>query len=243
MKSLILSCWIAIVLIADDRHACNGYITDSINGSRNGSFYRPYTCTTRNNNKRFRPGWHSLKVVFGSGVSQSFLSRDWSRNTLCCEIPLTRLSLQSTDFDDVDDSGGGGDGSSEGTRAPNPEESSPSEEMWRDINEVATRKVSLDMLSDPEHDDPLARLVAENAQNEFLSAMKDVKEEFNTVKEELGSDGAVEFMIDRWRREEEEEKEKFHDGEEQLGVVKDAGEEEACNEDSGDISTEEDTFQ
>ena len=42
------------------------------------------------------------------------------------------------------------------------------------------------------------------AEDDFLTAMKETKKDFQKIKNELGSDGAVDIFLERIRKEEEE---------------------------------------
>ena len=46
-----------------------------------------------------------------------------------------------------------------------------------------------------------AREAAMNAENDFLSAMKEVSEQFEKDKSDLGTDGAINRMKDQWDQE------------------------------------------
>lgn len=51
----------------------------------------------------------------------------------------------------------------------------------------------------------LKRKRAEHAESEFLAAMKHVSQEFELLKNQLGSDGAVEYVLQKLDNEQEDD--------------------------------------
>jgi len=81
-------------------------------------------------------------------------------------------------------------------------------EFYRDLQRAKLEKLGGSI--PPEQ----ARESAEQAEADFLQAMKETKSEFEKAKEELGSDGAVDLFLDRIREEDklrEEEENDEHD--------------------------------
>ena len=116
------------------------------------------------------------------------LSLFWGLNVECCmafsfvEVPRMSIIKRSTSSvlpavtdDDVDDS-----------------------DFYRDLQKAKNQK-----LGSPIPEEQLKES-AQDAEQEFMRAMKQTKKEFQDAKEELGSTGAVEFFLERIREEDEQ---------------------------------------
>ena len=79
--------------------------------------------------------------------------------------------------------------------------SSPSDDEFMKDLENAKQKLGTSMSSIPIPDDFESKdltAAADNAQNDFLAAMKVVSEEFKIEKERLGVDGAINLFQSQW---------------------------------------------
>ncbi|KAL3900412.1 MAG: hypothetical protein SGARI_006249, partial [Bacillariaceae sp.] len=52
---------------------------------------------------------------------------------------------------------------------------------------------------------------AAQAESDFLQAMKETKDEFNKAKKDLGSEGAVNMLLDRLRQADDEQQQEEHE--------------------------------
>ena len=73
--------------------------------------------------------------------------------------------------------------------------------FWEDLRKAKQEKLGAPIPSEQ------ARQTAQPAENEFLQAMKQVSQEFESAKAELGTDGAVDLFKQIWDDEEEGRKE------------------------------------
>ena len=71
-------------------------------------------------------------------------------------------------------------------------------DFYRDLQKAKNQK-----LGSPIPEEQLKES-AQDAEQEFMRAMKQTKKEFQDAKEELGSTGAVEFFLERIREEDEQ---------------------------------------
>lgn len=72
-------------------------------------------------------------------------------------------------------------------------------DFYRSLKEAKASKLGADIPPDQ------LRQSAIRAEDDFLRAMKETREEFQRAKQELGSDGAVDFFINRIQEEAERE--------------------------------------
>jgi hypothetical protein len=69
--------------------------------------------------------------------------------------------------------------------------------FYRDLQQAKTSKLGANIPQEQ------LQALTDQAESEFLQAMKETQEEFQCIKEEMGSDAAVEMLLDRMRKEEE----------------------------------------
>lgn len=77
---------------------------------------------------------------------------------------------------------------------------SDDDEFWRDLQSAKVEKMGMPI--SPKEED------AQRSENDFLAAMKQVEEDFQQAKEELGVDGAIDMLKHQWDQEDQQERPK-----------------------------------
>lgn len=150
--------------------------------------------------------FRALMLHFFSGISTTeafttpagFCGRSRPSSVSSPSPPVSSWTRPSKAENDGDDDGTNSD---EQNRDSTSDDDDDDPSFYRDLQRAKTSKLGASI---PEGQ---LKASAAQAESDFLRAMRETQDEFQQVKREQGSDAAVDMLLDRIRREDEEKDE------------------------------------